>query len=114
MKSIVSLMKTALGKVPLYANTAKKAGECVVWTFNTTYCNGARKEARMKLNIAAETMERAIELEDLLDRALVPTDEKPLTPTVTSAVRNGGGWILDGDMHVRTAYYDFVLRPERS
>lgn len=115
MDNIVTLMAEALEPLecPLYANEAKKAGECVVYTFNTTYYNAARRETRMKLHIAADTMKRSLELEEALDRALVPMGEGPVTQGVTSSVRNGGGWLIDGDMHIRIAYYDFVLRPER-
>lgn len=113
MQSVVAIMEGALA-CPVYANEAKKAGECVVYAFNTTWYNGARREARMKCHIAAGSMARAIEIENALDRALVPAGDKHLSDTVTMARRNGGGWLIDGDMHIRIAYYDFVLRPERS
>ena len=32
------------------------------------------------------------------------------TPSVTAGERNGGGWLIDGDWHIRIAYYDFVIR----
>lgn len=117
MQSVVNLMDTALSaltpKVKLTANRGKYGGECVEYVFNTTYYNGARREARMKLHIVAATMERGLELEQLLDELLVRKDETPLTPTVTASARNGGGWLEDGDWHIRVAYYDFTIRAPR-
>lgn len=109
MQSIIDLMAEAL-PCPLLANRAKYGGECVEYTFNTTYFNGSRREVRMKLHIAAATMARGLELEQLLDQLLVPKGERALTSTVTRCVRNGGGWLVDNDMHIRIAYYDLTIR----
>ena len=48
--------------------------------------------------------------QEMLDKALVPMGDKHLSRTVTSCVRNGGGWLKDGDRHVRIAYYDLTLK----
>lgn len=112
MQSIVDLMAAAL-PCPLYARGADKAGERVVYNFNTTTYNGSRREARMKLHIYAPTMTRGLELEQILDETLVKKGERSLTPTVTSCARNGGGWLEDGDGQIRIAYYDLVLRVPR-
>lgn len=114
MQSIVNLMDAALSAldppVPLVANRGDWGGECVEYTFNTTFYNGARREARMKLHIVAGTMERGLLIEQMLDELLVRKDETPLTDTVTACERNGGGWLEDGDWHIRIAYYDMVIR----
>ena len=114
MQSVVNLMDAALSAlqppVPLIANEGKHGRECVEYTFNTTYYNGARREARMKLNIVAASMARGLELEKMMDELLARRDETPLTASVTAGERNGGGWLIDGDWHIRIAYYDFVIR----
>jgi len=109
MESVIRIMEAAL-PCPLYARGADKGGERAVYNYNTTTYNAARRETRMKVNIYAATMARAIELERLLDQALVTKSETPLTATVTRCERNGGGYLEDGDGHVRIAYYDFTLR----
>ena len=109
METIVRLMDAAL-PCKVRANGEAKGEECAVYTFNTTYYNGARREARMKVQIAARTMARGIELEEALDRALVKAGELPLTETCVYCQRNGGGWLADGDWHIRIAYYDMIFR----
>ena len=109
MQSIVERMAAVL-PCPLRANRGDWGEDCVEYAFNTTYYNGARREARMKLHIVARTMARGLELEAMLDEALVRPDEAPLTATVTRCERNGGGWLVDGDWHIRIAYYDLTLR----
>ena len=117
MQEIVDLMAEALQQmetpVELVANRADYGEECVEYTFNTTFFNGARREVRMKLHVVAATMERGLEIEELLDRLLVRKRETPLLPGVTACTRNGGGWLIDGDWHIRIAYYDFTLRVPR-
>lgn len=113
MESVVALMAEALEAehCPLYARGADKTGgERVIYNFNTTAWNGSRRDVRMKLHIYAPTMTRGLELETLLDRALVQKGERSLTPTAVSCERNGGGWLEDGDGQIRIAYYDLVLR----
>ncbi len=114
MQSVINLIDAALSAltppVKLTANRGEYGGECVEYTFNTTYYNGARRETRMKLYIAAATMARGLELETMLDELLVRRSEAALTDTVTSCERNGGGWLIDGDWHIRIAYYDMTIR----
>ncbi len=109
MKTIIKLIRDAL-PCPLYANRTENMGECCVYDFYITSFNGTRRVARLKTTIFAATMERGVELEDMLDRALVPPGELPLTETVTGCTRNGGGWLTDGDRHIRIAYYDITMR----
>lgn len=109
MQTIVDIMATAL-PCPVRANTGRMGAEVAEYVFNTTLYDGSHREARMKVQICARTMARGLELEQLLDRALVKTGELPLTSTCVSCQRNGGGWLVDGDWHIRIAYYDFVFR----
>ena len=109
MKSIIEIMKSAL-PCPVYANETDSMKECVTYDFNTSIFNGARKTARMKVHLRSRSMERGLELEGILDAAIVKVGEKPLSQTVTSCERNGGGWLQDGDWHVRIAYYDIIMR----
>lgn len=109
MQTIIALMRASL-PCPVAANRTRSMGECCVYDFYCTSYNGARREARLKASIFAKDMERGLELEGLLDSALVKRTEEPLTATVTSCTRNGGGWLTDGDRHIRIAYYDIVMR----
>lgn len=109
MNTVISIMKSAL-PCPVYVNRTRNLGECCVYDYNTTSWNGSRRVVRMKTYIYADTMERGLELQDMLDRALVPIGDNHLSHTATSCVRNGGGWLMDGDRHIRIAYYDITLR----
>lgn len=109
MMSVVNLMTAAM-PCPVYASKTRDLGERMVYSINTTTYNGARRNVRMKTYIFAATMERAIELQGILDRAIVPLGDCPLTSTCTSCERNGGGWLEDGDQYMQIAYYDLVLR----
>ena len=109
MQSIVRLMETAL-PCRVRARGHPLGEECAVYNFNTTFFNGSRREARLQVRIAAKTMERGLALEPLLDAALVHRGEEPLTGSCTACERNGGGWMEDGDWHIRIAYYDMVFR----
>ena len=109
MQSVVQLMDAGL-PCQVTANRADLSGEGVVYTFNTTFYNGSRREARMKLHIYAATMARGLEIEGMIDRLLVKKGDRRLTPTATACQRNGGGWLEDGDWHIRIAYYDIILR----
>lgn len=109
MQSIVSLMTAAL-PCRVRANTGNLGEEVAEYAFNTSLYNGARREARMKVQICARTMARGLALEKLLDEALVKAGDLPLTPTCVSCQRNGGGWLVDGDWHIRIAYFDLVFR----
>ena len=109
MESVIAIMDEAL-PCPVRARGADKGAECAVYNFNTTVYNGARREARMKVQLYAKSMLRGLELEKQLDEALVTVSERPLTATVTRCERNGGGWLEDGDWHVRIAYYDLTMR----
>jgi hypothetical protein len=113
MKSLVEIIEKAM-PCPVYANETTDRGECMVYDMYTTTFDAAKRNIRMKVNIYAATMERGVELENILDEALVQRGESPLTETVTGCARNGGGWLKDGDRHVRIAYYDIVLRRKRS
>lgn len=109
MQSIIAVLAEAL-PCDLRANRADLRGEGAVYTLHTTYYNAARREARLKVSFYALTMARAIELETAADEAIVRLAESGLTPTVTRCVRNGGGYLDDGDWHVRIAYYDITIR----
>lgn len=109
MRSIVDIMDAAVS-CPVVANQNDALEECCVYSFETTYYNGARREARLKVSVFSDTMARGIEIEEALDKALVTMDETPLTESCTRCVRNGGGWLADGDRHIRIAYYDLTLR----
>lgn len=109
MQTIVDIMATAL-PCKVRANTGRLGEEVAEYVFNTTAYTGARREVRMKVQICARTMTRGLELERLLDEALVKVGERPLTATCVSCTRNGGGWLVDGDWHIRIAYYDMVFR----
>ena len=109
MNSVITIMQSAL-PCPVRANRTRNLGECCVYDWNTTSFNGTRRTVRMKTYIYADTMERGIELQNLLDRALVPIGDNHLSRTATNCARNGGGWLMDGDRHVRIAYYDITLR----
>ncbi len=113
MQSVVEIMEREL-PCPVYARGHRLGEECAVYSFNTTMYNAARREARMQVKIAAASMLRGLELERALDEALVTKGDAPLTASCLSCQRNGGGWLEDGDFHIRIAYYDLVFRVPRA
>lgn len=113
MKSFIDKMRAALKPVPLLANHTGYGGECVIYDVNTIAYDKAKRTARVKATIVTDTMERGLELEGKLDEALVTLGDEALTNTVTTCARNGGGWLNDGDRHIRIAYYEVVIRGGR-
>lgn len=109
MKSLIDIMRRAL-PCPLDANRTSDFGECATYDFNTTTYNGSMRRVRMKTQIFAATMERGLEIQNILDSAIVTMGDDGLTETITGCARNGGGWLNDGDRHVRIAYYDITMR----
>lgn len=114
MKSFIEKMRAALKPVPLIANHTAYSGECVIYDVNTLTYDKAKRTARVKATIVADSMERALEIENKLDSALVTLGDVPLTDTVTTSIRSGGGWMQDGDRHIRIAYYEIVIRGRNS
>lgn len=109
MQSVIGIMEAALD-CPLDANETRETGECAVYDQYTTGYDGIKRNVTLKVRIFARTMKRALEHEAALDRALVTPGDAPLTPTILSCRRNGGGWIRDGERHCRIAYYELVLK----
>lgn len=110
MESVLDLMEAALGGCPIVANVTEDLDECATYDYYTTAYDGIKRRITMKVRIFAATMLRATELEAALDRALVTPGDLPLTATCLSCVRNGGGWVGDGDRHCRICYYELLVR----
>lgn len=110
MKSFIAAMRKCIQPIPLIANRTGYSGECVLYDVNTLSYDKAKRTARIKATIVADSMARALEIENKLDSALVTLGDVPLTDTVTASIRSGGGWMQDGDRHIRIAYYEIVIR----
>ena len=110
MQSALKLMTEALGSCPLVANVTENMGECTTYDVTVTDYDGITRRLTMKVRIFTATMLRGLELETALDRALVVPGDRPLTETVLSCVRNGGGWLNDADRHIRICYYDMLIK----
>lgn len=111
MNSFIEIMRKTLSPIPLLANrTAYKGGECVIYDVTTLSYDKLKRSVRVKASIVADTMERALEIENQLDEALVTLGDNPLTDTVLSCTHTGGGWMNDGDRHIRIAYYEATIR----
>ena len=111
MKSFIKLMRTAIDPVPLIANkTAYGGGDAVVYDLTTISYDKLGRKMRVKATIISDTMEHALDIENKLDEALITFGDKPLTETVLSCSHNGGGWMNDGDRHIRIAYYETTIR----
>ena len=110
MKSFIEKMRAALKPVPLIANHTAYGGECVIYDVNTLTYDKAKRTARVKATIVADSMARALEIEQRLDSALVTLGDVPLTDTVTTSLRSGGGWLTDDRRYIRIAYYEIVIR----
>ncbi len=115
MKSFVNLMRETLSPIPLLANrTAYQGGECVVYDVTTQSYDAIKRSVRVKTTIVADSDTRAQEIEYKLDHALVTQGDNALTDTVTSCTRSGGGYMKDGDMYIRIAYYQITVKERNS
>ena len=110
MKSLIKLMRTAIAPIPLDANKTEHLSDVVVYDLTTLSYDKLKRSVRVKASIVADTMEHALEIENQLDEALVTLGDNPLTDTVLSCTHTGGGWMNDGDRHIRIAYYEATIR----
>lgn len=109
MQSVIEIMKNALD-CELSANRSTKLRECAVYDWYTTSWDGIKRGIMLKVTIYAESMNRALELQEQLERALVTFGDRRLTETAISCVENGGGWMTDGERHCRIAYFEITIR----
>ena len=110
MNSFIQRMRACIAPVPLVANRAREGGERVIYDVNTLSYDKIKRNVRVKATIVADTDARALEIETKLDSALVTLGDNPLTDTGAASLRSGGGWMTDGDRHIRIAYYEIVIR----
>lgn len=113
MKSIIQIMDNALD-CSLTANRDTSLGECAVYDWYTTGWDGIKRTIMLKVSIFAFSMERAMQLQAELEKALVTLGDKPLTKTVLSCRQNGGGWLMDGDRHCRISYFELTIKDVNS
>ena len=84
MNSFIQRMRACIAPVPLVANRAREGGERVIYDVNTLSYDKIKRNVRVKATIVADT--------------------------VAASLRSGGGWMTDGDRHIRIAYYEIVIR----
>lgn len=109
MQGVIEIMQQALD-CELTANRGKKLGECAVYDYYSTSWDGIKRGIMLKVSIFADTMQRALELQTALERALVTVGDMPLTENVLSCRQNGGGWLMDGDRHCRISYFELTIK----
>lgn len=109
MQSVIEKMAQALS-CELTANRGKGLKECAVYDFYTTTWDGVKRTIMLKVSIFAPTMQRSLQLQDELERALVTLGDRPLTETALSCRQNGGGWLMDGDWHCRISYFEITTK----
>lgn len=106
-------MESAL-ECSLSANRDTNLKECAVYDFYTTSWDGIKRGIMLKVSIFAQSMQRALQLQNSLERALVTMGDRPLTQTALSCRQNGGGWLEDGDRHCRIAYFELVIKDKNT
>ena len=94
----------------LTANRDSNLGECAVYEWYTTSWDGIKRGVMLKVSVFAFSMARALQLQTQLERALVTFGDKPLTETALTCRQNGGGWLTDGDLHCRIAYFELTIK----
>lgn len=109
MKELIDMMAAAL-PCDLSANRAQKMDECAQYDFHTMSWDGVKREIQLKVRIFAFTMERALELMGMVERAIVTAGDQRLTGNILSCAVNGGGWVTDGERHCRIAYFDVLTK----
>lgn len=109
MQSVIDIMEQAI-PCELTANRGTKLQECAVYDYYSTGWDGVKRSIMLKVSIFAPTMQRAVELQDALERALVTPGDKPLTETALSCRQNGGGWLMDGSRHCRISYFELIIK----
>ena len=108
MLSFVAALKTAVN-VPLYANQCDDAGTCVVYDLNPLSYDGIKSKWRAKIQIRCNSMAEGLAIQSDISKRLCTVGDNQLTETVLTCRQNGGGWLEDGDKHVRIVYYEFLL-----
>lgn len=109
MKEILDKIAAAVS-APLRANSTEDLGRGVIYEWHTVAFDGVKETVRLKLSIVAETMEETLAMLDAVNAAIVPVGDNPLTGRAPVCRLNGGGWLSDGERHVRIAYYELILK----
>jgi hypothetical protein len=109
MQSVIDLMARAL-PCELVANQGANLSECAVYDFYSTGWDGVKRSIMLKVSIFAQSMQRAMQIQDALERALVTPGDKSLTETTLSCRQNGGGWLNDGNRHCRISYFELIIK----
>lgn len=109
MKEILDRIATAIS-VPLRANRTDDLGEGVIYEWHTLAFDGVKEDR------AAETEHRrrhhGANAGDTGQgqRRHRAHGDAPLTGSAPVCRLNGGGWLSDGERHVRIAYYELILK----
>lgn len=117
MREIIDILKNSAALRPLigdniYPNFTTYLGDCIVYTWNTTYNDRAVKRQRLKITIIASDLEKAEAIETEVGALLLTLGDAPLTRNIVSVKQNGGGDLYDTDRkkNHRIMYFDTTMR----
>lgn len=116
MNDIITLLKNntsiaALVGSHIYANYTEYLGDCLVYTFNTTYNDRCVKKQRLKITIIAEQLTTVEALEEAIKDTIVSRGDDTING-YTNIVINGGGDLYDASRNKnhRILYFDTIKR----
>lgn len=113
MQSVIDLMAQVC-PCELTANRGTKLTECAVYDYYSTGWDGVKRGIMLKISVFAATMQRAAEILDAIERAIVTVGDKALNETVLNCRQNGGGWLIDGSMHCRISYFELTIKDKNT
>ncbi|MCQ2330399.1 MAG: hypothetical protein MJZ55_00245 [Paludibacteraceae bacterium] len=94
----------------IYPNHTTYLGDCIVYSYETTYNSRAVKRQRLTLNIIVGDLEKAEAIETEVGALLLTLGDAPLTHNVIHVEQNGGGSLFDTgrNKNHRILYFDVV------
>lgn len=96
----------------IYANRTEYLGDCIIYNYHTLLYDKIAKHIRFQITIVAESMEKTLQIEDVVDNLILTLGDEQLTNEILQVRHNGGGSLddIERKKHHRILYYDIIMR----
>lgn len=96
----------------IYPNHTTYLGDCIVYTYETTYNSRAVKRQRLTITIIVDDLEKADAIETEVGALILTLGDAPLTNNIIHVEQNGGGSLFDTgrNKNHRILYFDVTMR----
>lgn len=89
----------------IYPYTTDYLGNCILYQLIPSSDNGVVNKIRVQFSIIADSLELALQIENIVKRLLITIDDMPLTERVLQVSQNGGGSLYD---YNRCKYHHYI------